>query len=632
MNLHQKFKEIYNELCKGENIINQEMNKYRAFNGNFEVCGFINKKWAYRYKQYILGFLEGKCQENSFSYNIKELIPKREEKIFCLMNEGIYTYHVKSKFVLVTEYFISLISNFFDAKELEILNDLICSVIIGGQCIISRDKKNEFQFYITVLNDENAYNNIDYILLFKNKNIMKNYLNIILQNNFKYFMELINYSSELANEIKDFDSNQVIGYIFRNCDEKRNSLLLEKENNDIINCSNGINNNDKNTDIKMENYISNNYIKNMNNLNNNNNMKNMNNNNYMNMSYMNIMSNMIQMNKMKNMMNINSINNSKNINKINNKDNKSIMNDINSNNTICMINSIPNISKMNNIDNMRKKNDMNNINIMNSNISMMNNSMNNNNMMSNRVNNNNMNNVNNNIINMNNINNTNNINVNNDNDKPMNMNIINQYEKQINDLNNKIGNLEKELNDYKKNSILLNEKINQLNFVIKEKENNNFNISKSSQIKIDEMQKKINLLNDQEKSYLVLIKDKEKKINEQDGEIEKLNKDLKDKSSEILNLMELIKEKDEKIKKIEFETQEEENLFSVIFCSKKEEIIYPLIYKKADLFSKIENLFYDNYPEYSKKNCNFYVKGIKIEKEKTLEENKINKNVIITFY
>ena len=45
MNLHQKFTEIYNEICKGENIINQEMNKYRAFNGNFEVFGFIKKKW-----------------------------------------------------------------------------------------------------------------------------------------------------------------------------------------------------------------------------------------------------------------------------------------------------------------------------------------------------------------------------------------------------------------------------------------------------------------------------------------------------------------------------------------------------------------------------------------------------------
>jgi len=82
--------------------------------------------------------------------------------------------------------------------------------------------------------------------------------------------------------------------------------------------------------------------------------------------------------------------------------------------------------------------------------------------------------------------------------------------------------------------------------------------------------------------------------------------------------------------KILFEISKAEKLMSVIIVSKDEAIYFSSLCKNTDKFTRIEELFYEKYPEYKKKGNYFIINGNKINKEKTLEENKISNSDIIT--
>ena len=94
-----------------------------------------------------------------------------------------------------------------------------------------------------------------------------------------------------------------------------------------------------------------------------------------------------------------------------------------------------------------------------------------------------------------------------------------------------------------------------------------------------------------------------------------------------------MREKEDEIKRLKssipFDLKIGEKLINVIFISKYEDIYYSFIFKNTDKFSRLENLFYDEYPEFTESENNFFLKGRKINKYKTLEENKINNNDII---
>ena len=60
-----------------------------------------------------------------------------------------------------------------------------------------------------------------------------------------------------------------------------------------------------------------------------------------------------------------------------------------------------------------------------------------------------------------------------------------------------------------------------------------------------------------------------------------------------------------------------------------EKILYSVMGKNTDVFSKIENELYKKYPEYSENENAFYLKGKKIEKNKSLSYNGIKDNDII---
>ena len=92
--------------------------------------------------------------------------------------------------------------------------------------------------------------------------------------------------------------------------------------------------------------------------------------------------------------------------------------------------------------------------------------------------------------------------------------------------------------------------------------------------------------------------------------------------------------KDKEIKelknKIEYNSNNINNLMTVIFYSTDQKIHYSLICKKSDKFMNIENKLYEIYPEYKECENYFMVNGQKINRFKTLEENRIRNSQVIT--
>ena len=73
-----------------------------------------------------------------------------------------------------------------------------------------------------------------------------------------------------------------------------------------------------------------------------------------------------------------------------------------------------------------------------------------------------------------------------------------------------------------------------------------------------------------------------------------------------------------------------EKLISIRFISSDQDIDYPIITKNSDKFLKLENILYDKYPKYMETENYFLVGGKKIFRNKTLEQNNIKNNDIIT--
>ena len=75
---------------------------------------------------------------------------------------------------------------------------------------------------------------------------------------------------------------------------------------------------------------------------------------------------------------------------------------------------------------------------------------------------------------------------------------------------------------------------------------------------------------------------------------------------------------------------EGEKLISIKFISSEKDIDYSLITKNTEKFSKIEIMLYEKYPKYTEAENFFIVNGNKINRSKTLEQNNIKNNDIIT--
>ena len=112
-------------------------------------------------------------------------------------------------------------------------------------------------------------------------------------------------------------------------------------------------------------------------------------------------------------------------------------------------------------------------------------------------------------------------------------------------------------------------------------------------------------------------------INE-DKNISNLDKDI--------NIKQLYKDIDElknKLTLYPIELSKGEKLISVIFSSPNENMLYSIICKNTEKFSKLEEKLYKDYPVYSFFDIYFMINGNRVDKMKTLDENEIKNNNII---
>ena len=114
------------------------------------------------------------------------------------------------------------------------------------------------------------------------------------------------------------------------------------------------------------------------------------------------------------------------------------------------------------------------------------------------------------------------------------------------------------------------------------------------------------------------------------------NTNITSLNEKIIKLMEEIKEKENEIKELKlafpFELKKDEKLISVIFISLDQKIHYSLICKNKDKFNILENLLYEKFPEYQESENYFMANGKKINRFKTLEENKIGNSDLIHLF
>lgn len=157
----------------------------------------------------------------------------------------------------------------------------------------------------------------------------------------------------------------------------------------------------------------------------------------------------------------------------------------------------------------------------------------------------------------------------------------------------------------------LEERINILEDSLNKEKIENKNLTKNNEnlnIKLKETEE---ILNNFQKVNLNL----NKKINE----LEKL---IQQNNFQIKNLKKIISEKDNKL-------SEKKNLMTIIISTFDEGINFSFICENTDKFKKIEEAFYNNYPEYIKIRSIFTIRQKEIDVNKSIEDNNIRNNDII---
>ena len=122
------------------------------------------------------------------------------------------------------------------------------------------------------------------------------------------------------------------------------------------------------------------------------------------------------------------------------------------------------------------------------------------------------------------------------------------------------------------------------------------------------------------------IKEKDKIINEYNKK-----KDLKNISNNNFENIDKIKELEKELEKYKtYCLLPGEQLFTIKFISIGEEINFSTVAKNTDNFGKLEGILYEKYPKYKETENYFLVNGKKLNRHKTLDENKIKDNDKIT--
>ena len=164
-----------------------------------------------------------------------------------------------------------------------------------------------------------------------------------------------------------------------------------------------------------------------------------------------------------------------------------------------------------------------------------------------------------------------------------------------------------------------NEKINNNSI------NNNVENITSIKKQNEDYKNKINELENKIIKLELIIKEKDNIINEY-----KQNKEIKNISNNN-NYINKIKELEKEIEKYKnYCLLPGEKLITIKFISIDQSINFETFAKKTDNIEKLENSLYEKYPKYKDTENYFLVNGKILNKHKTLDENKIKDNDILT--
>ena len=170
--------------------------------------------------------------------------------------------------------------------------------------------------------------------------------------------------------------------------------------------------------------------------------------------------------------------------------------------------------------------------------------------------------------------------------------------------NNEIDNLRRELKEEKNKNKKLQDTINNLNNTINQ-------LKQEHYTEFEKYKKKINKLTEKNKELEKLLEEKNKEIN-----------DYIFKLSNSSNNEQLISVKTgDKIIAVLFMTQGSQDIFN-----------YTMACKTSDLFVRLEERLYHDFPKYRNYETFFMVNTRRIFRFKTLEENKIKNNDIISLF
>ena len=152
--------------------------------------------------------------------------------------------------------------------------------------------------------------------------------------------------------------------------------------------------------------------------------------------------------------------------------------------------------------------------------------------------------------------------------------------------------------------------------------------------KINELEKYIKELELKIKEKNSIIKENERIIKEEKIKNKNLNKKIKEIEKISNNNLGIIDDLENEIKlfKTYNKFSEGEKLIPIKFASEAQDIDYNMVIKNTEIFSKAETMLYSIYPKYTETENYFLVGGIKINRNKPLEQNNIKNYDVITLY
>ena len=222
-------------------------------------------------------------------------------------------------------------------------------------------------------------------------------------------------------------------------------------------------------------------------------------------------------------------------------------------------------------------------------------------------------------------------------EKNQDIHINNEEEGPKGNIELKINEIEKNIKE--KNDNLLrneNEKINKLLNENEKFREEVLNLNK----KISQLENSIKKLNTENnslnKNNINYTKEIEQLKTENSNLLDKLKylSNIQNNNNREILLMEKLEKKDNVIKKfkefIPFDLNDGEELLTIILISSNEIVHHAFICKSTENFRSLEDRIYAIYPQYEKIEKQFTVNGRKIEEFKTLKENGIKNNDIIT--